>query len=1413
MPPENDTFQFRAKRLATFKDGVKIGNSKIPKQWTLPQVDINHLADLGFHYTPTKKFPDQVTCYWCGRKEKTVEGVQNIASFHLANSKLCPYALILSFLEKFVVDSDKDTYWQRLADVGAAPASILHPHTTASTQLRQQTFKKLWKFDKRRKCKVTSRGLAKAGFYYSPLDTGSDRVICMYCDCPLEEWDPQDDPLEEHRKNSFAFCYFLDTIGKEPIKIGTPLQSATDTEESITQGEQNDDTAKSVENSITDSPMNLTIRALQSSTPSPAALHKPAMPSEFDAFDFSIEDLENHDLATIFHNKKPQENPNSKRYQKRGQLESFTTKRENTKRPDSGMSLVLEIKQAPDTDKVNSDDDHANELSIESHHLDNGDLSYDQISRNTDSHQDTRSADDTVTTPPKKGKTKISRYSDSFNASMSEIDEVSEFTPSFSSSTNDDDLKATKNPKKRKALSSATATKKQKSQFSDDDLGLNQEKLEEILNSPRKGRKMKTLKPAEEKPPPTAIFDLSNQNIGDYDEENLSFLEKNIQTERDVESKRNDDTKVSKTNGTREKKKSKKSLQAQLDDMLKDDLKPLEKSTPKLKVADKPASSPNTPKPLLEIAETHEYSKSAKEPVSEEGFDEIPADFPDASTPTKNDLDTHTKDEPKIAEAETANGEPVDALTHDHENNLPNEASSTKAVEEVGETKEINSEEEVKPSKEIRLPVTVSEPTHASTEHNQATSPHLSKDPAVNEPDEAEDIPKQATELLPGINENVSYLSSVTHDTRMSEEFTNSNGKTVEKEDLMVIETSKTVPVVPHKSQFDSSDELIDEVLKNANENSHQKESPPQEDESANLELEDNLVKDNGLEESIPEQEHGENETPQVDEIIIEPVEDKIGQKAAVDQTVPEDVEMDDPSTTENHIAEDVEIDDPITTENHIAQDDDAEEKSVQNDIIEKISEEVAVVEQEVAQGEVEQQGSLSSVENAEDMNVLRDNTKQATAAEEITDKEDSKDNHVELLSHTETAEKTLDGKETPHDDLSKEEGDNKENIDNEEEAHDDVEEEAPIEVKVVEEIKIKNPDSTFNVEDQSAIKDLSLSPSSYRDYVKDLMTIEDDMAETSNVEQPVDVPAQSSPKAADQRTRSFIEDSASELAPISADSQEKKDEETPMTGSGNIRQNGIQSENVEVKYSDADHIRNNGSSELDEEYLNRVKIAAYTSSQPIRDESSHPDSAEKGQRFQSRAVTTREFPILSPRKTLASSVGHELSDTTQSSLPRLSFSDIEASTPQKKGPQELDQRLLADKSEQTSAVSQTGSAGEYLKAAQSQRRTKPAEVVIPPVNLEIVASEIETLLETIEYLAEVSATNRELHDDAEGLLTRFIAAMPEEEETMSISDWMQHNAKACGQTVRDISERMIRSYEESFDQVIKSVERMATRD
>lgn len=57
-------------------------------------------------------------------------------------------------------------------------------------------------------CACTPERMADAGFIHCPTDNEPDLAQCFFCFKELEGWEPDDDPMEEHRKHS-AGCAFL----------------------------------------------------------------------------------------------------------------------------------------------------------------------------------------------------------------------------------------------------------------------------------------------------------------------------------------------------------------------------------------------------------------------------------------------------------------------------------------------------------------------------------------------------------------------------------------------------------------------------------------------------------------------------------------------------------------------------------------------------------------------------------------------------------------------------------------------------------------------------------------------------------------------------------------------------------------------------------------------------------------------------------------------------------------------------------------------------------------------------------------------------------------------------------------------------------------------------------------------------
>ncbi|NXE77368.1 BIRC5 protein, partial [Cochlearius cochlearius] len=66
-------------------------------------------------------------------------------------------------------------------------------------------------------CACTPERMAAAGFVHCPSENSPDVARCFFCFKELEGWEPDDDPLEEHKKHS-AGCAFL-SLRKDPTKL------------------------------------------------------------------------------------------------------------------------------------------------------------------------------------------------------------------------------------------------------------------------------------------------------------------------------------------------------------------------------------------------------------------------------------------------------------------------------------------------------------------------------------------------------------------------------------------------------------------------------------------------------------------------------------------------------------------------------------------------------------------------------------------------------------------------------------------------------------------------------------------------------------------------------------------------------------------------------------------------------------------------------------------------------------------------------------------------------------------------------------------------------------------------------------------------------------------------------------------
>lgn len=558
MPPKQapNKFQYRDEREKSFTDGIKIPTTRTIKVWEHEVPSITSLVDNGFYYTPTRKNQDQVTCFWCGKKENDIVGVQALGCHHLRTSPKCAYGLIQSNMEYCVSARDKEEFWRKLAEEERAPRSVTDPHSTESVMLRASTFKDLWKLDDQKKCTATSRDLAKAGLYYSPLDKDNDRVICMYCDCPLDHWDPEDDPLREHRANSYAYCYFLDTLlgGKQPgassekrngakrkSKVPLPDDSIDDIDDSIMSTtpvpSPRVKPADKENDSSVSSPLNESVSKWPSPLPSTEPeLHKD---SEFDAYDFSIEDIEDPDHGSIFDDGK------AKVYHRKPRLRKPPPPPPESlvKKKSSKGSFMLEVDKSRESDEsthhsmtlTHTNGEHKQSLQTsESPLINDKPLGPSAVE---DAPEDVIDGASDMDIDAKNNRRSTGQSENSLVESddmTPSLDDGSKFTILENDSSYEDHGSALdeqqKLKKAAKPIPKIESGNTRKRLLESLDGSMDSDRFKQILASPGKKKKVKLNQAEGAYKPKDDILDLSGHNIGDFNESNISYLEEQKQS-------------------------------------------------------------------------------------------------------------------------------------------------------------------------------------------------------------------------------------------------------------------------------------------------------------------------------------------------------------------------------------------------------------------------------------------------------------------------------------------------------------------------------------------------------------------------------------------------------------------------------------------------------------------------------------------------------------------------------------------------------------------------------------------------------------------------------------------------------------------------------------------------------------------
>ncbi|KAF8531326.1 hypothetical protein JB92DRAFT_2851424 [Gautieria morchelliformis] len=193
--PERPTMHSYDARCASFTPPLRPKSSSkgIPDlRWPHPASFLatpTSLASAGFYFNPSPTTPDAVSCFICDKGLADWDPEDDPAQIHLQKCPKCPWAML-----KCVTPANNNGSLK-------LPSSRL-PSSRVVEKARLATFgpegKKWWPHDGRNKG-PTSKMMAKAGFIYAPVNNKDDTCECIYCGVELAGWEPEDDPMEEHR--------------------------------------------------------------------------------------------------------------------------------------------------------------------------------------------------------------------------------------------------------------------------------------------------------------------------------------------------------------------------------------------------------------------------------------------------------------------------------------------------------------------------------------------------------------------------------------------------------------------------------------------------------------------------------------------------------------------------------------------------------------------------------------------------------------------------------------------------------------------------------------------------------------------------------------------------------------------------------------------------------------------------------------------------------------------------------------------------------------------------------------------------------------------------------------------------------------------------------------------------------------
>ncbi|RLV86321.1 Protein bir1 [Meyerozyma sp. JA9] len=510
--------QYQANRLATFENGVREGKNKKRQYWAYEVPDRHHLAEFGFYFTPTKVHNDQITCFCCKKKEKNIEGVENIAQYHLENNPKCAFAYILMAQYNHSIEGS-DAFWQ--SDHAEA---LREPFSRSAVALRRRTFGKYWHFDNGAPVAATSQALAKAGFFYCPVDQGNDRTQCVYCKFCLEGWSEDDDPIEEHKKYQ-SDCYLLHCASKLPFKQTTRRMRRPLREGSVPLSDTEGASNATTDGEFSDANFNLAEIQL-----------KVDQASKTQATD------EGSAIGNLTASEEPEEDPEPRRKSRRLQEKSLP----DTSQEDGQSSLVLsdtdtklesrvygskrKRRRAPSSlsEKNGLHDGSEKDLDSNNKLVRKSGLSDEQTSAKLSSQH---SDEDNEEKGPESSTKELEVSESTRNAETSESFEATESSETYSLLSDDSSFEPSTKRRKpakksaKKEVSNPKSTSKPQFQKARDpfETSFDETRFNDVLKSPKKASKIKIRSKVSQQPE----LDIE-RNLGDYDDNHLNSIEHEV---------------------------------------------------------------------------------------------------------------------------------------------------------------------------------------------------------------------------------------------------------------------------------------------------------------------------------------------------------------------------------------------------------------------------------------------------------------------------------------------------------------------------------------------------------------------------------------------------------------------------------------------------------------------------------------------------------------------------------------------------------------------------------------------------------------------------------------------------------------------------------------------------------------------